>query len=249
MKSSKGKQNSSKMKAHNHGESIFGTRNPISNRIHGHDEVVLDKNCDEWVKEWIRWLVSIAPDRSPLLPKYEASPFEEDDSQTHKAKPGGEGVWFLAAPIYGSGLVGQNSKYIVIERGSNHILFAPVMFYHSGDGIGEYPSRNSKQLFNMAVDDLKSVTNLEAKLDGMNLFCCRTELDRPFDVPIPSPNILGIQNSEIRNSGRNPVVGMVCAGYTVFLRPLDPGLHLLSYQAYTRNYSLSAQFSLNVRGP
>jgi hypothetical protein len=123
------------------------------------------------------------------------------------------------------------------------------MFYHSGNGLGEYPSRSSKQLFNMAIDDLKSVTNVEAKLDGMNLYSCRVEIDTPFKVNVPSPNILGIQNNEIQNSGGTPVVDMVCAGYTVFLHPLDPGLHLLSYQAYTRNYSLSAQFSLNVRGP
>lgn len=227
---------------------LLGLSHPLKNAVHDAVKPVSGKNIEYWVEEWIRWLISIPPEKSPLVPDYRSNPFEKDATQTHKARGSKEGVWFLAAPVYGRGLVGTYSRYVSIERGKNHILLAPVMFYNSGDNFGEYPSKSAKELFNMAVDDLKAVNEIEVRLDGLNLHCSRVEIDKPFPVAVKYPNILGIDKVEFgKNKQRD--VQMVAAGYITFLNILEPGLHKLTYEAYTKNYSLSAQFQLNVRGP
>lgn len=220
---------------------------------HPHDEVVLGKDCEGWMKEWIQWLLKISHDKSPLF-NPDVNPLERGYESKFQVKQD-EGVWFLAAPSYGvSGSTGYVNRYEVVDVGSWHLFLSPYMIYNS---TAEYPSLNNNRLFQLAKEQVNSVYRLEVALDGMSLECCRVTIDTPFKAEIiRKKNVLNITATNkilpvtnTKNGIQFSEIEIVGDGYACFLNPLEPGLHILSYRAYSPTYSLDTQIQLNVRGP
>jgi hypothetical protein len=220
---------------------------------HPHDEVVLGKDCEGWLKEWVQWLLRIPHDKSPLF-NQDTNPLDRGYESKFPVKPD-EGIWFLAAPSYSiGGSTGYVNRYEVIDVGNWHIFLVPYWIYNS---TAEYPSLKNDSLFELAKKQVDSVYRLEVILDGMALECCRVTIDTPFTAEIiRKKNVLNIS----ANNKILPVTGklkgielskieIVGDGYACFLNPLEPGLHLLSYRAYSPTYSLDTQIQFNVRGP
>jgi len=63
---------------------------------------------------------------------------------------------------------------------------------------------------------------------------------------IPDKNVLGVTASELVGFKSARVMA---DGFATFINPLSPGLHILTFRAFSPTYSLESQIQLNVRGP
>jgi hypothetical protein len=218
---------------------------------HPHDEVVLEKDCEGWLKEWIQWLLKIPLDKSPLF-NQDTNPLDRGYESKFPVKED-EGIWFLAASSYGTGgNAGYTNRYEVIDVGKWHIFLAPYWIYNSK---AEYPSLSDGELFKLAQEQADSVYKIDVTLDGMSLECCRVTIDEPFTAEmIRQKNVLKISDKMLPatgniNGANLSKIEIVGDGYACFLNPLQPGLHILHYSAHSPTYSLDTQIQLNVRGP
>jgi hypothetical protein len=229
-----------------HRRYFLGDDHPYKNLQHPHYEKVFGKDCKGWMIEWISWLLEISYEDTPLINK-QVNPFDKGYDSLRPAKEGAdEGIMFLAAPVYGSSANAYSNSLEIIPLGKWHLFFSPYMIYNSKL---EYPSLNENELYNLAKRQVDSVYRLEVLVDGLSLECCRVPI-LPLDnaiVPIHEKNVLGISHAEIKNA--NESIKIIGDGYGCFLNPLDPGLHILSFKAYSTTYSLDTQIQLNVRGP
>jgi hypothetical protein len=218
---------------------------PLADIEHGHDDKVCNENCTTWVKRWVDWMVKQPAGDSPLNPRYDASPFEPDNSQEICNDKRDEGVWFLAGPVYSNRIAGTYLKYIVVRPGNWHILASPFASYVSQL---EYPSIPTNKLFQKAREEVDSTYRLEASLDGLNLSGCRVQIKEPFETSaLGRDNILVTEPGELKRFKNK--ASMCVDGYFFWLKPLDPGLHILHLVAYARVYEFDVKFMLNVRGP
>lgn len=228
---------------------MFGTH-PLAQYEHGHNDIVCGKNCTEWVKLWLRWMLTQESTNNPLLPEYNRVPFDIDSSQGETMCDVDEegnrnsSVWFLAGPPYGASSGGTFSKWVALPPDRKwHILASPFTSYVSKE---EYPSIPSNKLYEQAKKDVDTVYKLEGTLDGLNLSGCRVAIKEPFPIQnIPPRNVFGLSRDELTKYKNT--VNMCSDGYTFWLRPLPPGLHLLHLVAYSRVYEFDVKFQLNVR--
>jgi hypothetical protein len=226
-----------------HGE--IADAHPLADIEHGHDDKVCNENCTGWVKKWVNWMVRQPASKSPMNPNYTANPFERDHTQETCNNRRDEGVWFLAGPVYSGRIAGTYLKYIVLPPGNWHILASPFASYVSQL---EYPSIPLNRLFQKARGEVDTTYRLEASLDGLNLSGCRVQIKDPFETDeLDRDNILAIEPEELKKSGNRT---KICVdGYFFWLKPLEPGLHILHLVAYSRVYEFDVKFMLNVRGP
>lgn len=226
-----------------HGE--LNDAHPLAEIEHSHDDKVCKDNCTDWVKKWVDWMLRQPTTNTPLNPRYDASPFALDDTQELCNSEKKEGVWFLAGPIYSNRVFGTYLKYVILPPGNWHLLASPFASYVSQL---EYPSIPSHKLFQKAKEEIDSLYKLEASLDGLNLSGCRVQIKEPFETSnLGRDNILAISQPEMKKSGNK--AKMCVDGYFFWLKPLDPGLHILHLVAYSRVYEFDVKFMLNVRGP
>jgi len=122
-------------------------------------------------------------------------------------------------------------------------LASPFTSYVSKE---EYPSLPANKLYEQAKKDVDSVYKIEATLDGLNLAGCRVPIKDSYPIEnIPQRNVLGLSRDELEKCKNT--VNLCSDGYTFWLRPLPPGLHLLHLLAYSRVYEFDVKFQLNVR--
>jgi hypothetical protein len=224
----------------------LGANHPHKNLQHAAYDKVHEKDYEGWMKEWLSWLLEISYDDSPLVNR-EGNPFDKNYESLYRVNQGSdEGVMFLAAPAYGSGGSTYSNNFEIVPLGNWDIFFVPYMIYNS---TLEYPSLSEEELFSMATRQVDAVYRLEVLMDGLSVECCRVQIPpaRKVTLPIHDKNVLGISQSELKSA--NESITIVGDGYACFLKPLSPGLHILSYKAYSPSYSLETQIQLNVRGP
>jgi hypothetical protein len=223
-------------------ERFLGRSHPHSGLQHGHDEVVHKKNCDEWMEEWVKWILRNNYDNSPLVGN-ETNPFKQTYGPYFPINGNKEeGVRFLSSTPYGSE---YGYGFELVKRGNWDIFAAPYVIFNADL---EYPSLDKKELFDLAHKQVESVSKCVIVLDGHSLECCRVTIEHPFEVDrIPDMNVMGIDREELRQSDHK--VNVVCDGYALFLNPLSPGLHTLRFEAYSPTYRSSVDMLMNVRGP
>lgn len=223
-------------------ERFLGKSHPHGGLQHGHDEVVHNKNCDEWMIEWVKWVLRLDYNNSPLVGK-ETNPFIQRYGPYIPANGNKEeGVRFLSSTPYGSG---YGYGFELVKRGNWDIFAAPYVIFNADV---EYPSLGKGELFDLAHKQVESVSKLEVALDGHSLECCRVTIEQPFEVDrIPDENVMGVDPEELRARGHT--VNVVCDGYALFLNPMSPGLHTLRFEAYSPTYVSSVDMLINVRGP
>ncbi|MBA3750730.1 MAG: hypothetical protein H0X03_07575 [Nitrosopumilus sp.] len=225
--------------------SMLGETHPHKDLTHGHTDTVIDKDCTGWMKDWINWLLEIPYEDSPLITN-QINPFNKGYNSLRPSKADKEtGIMHLAAPVYGSSGNTYSNNYQVVPLGDWHLFFSPYIIFNSKQ---EYPSLEEDELFNLAKRQVDSVYRLEVLLDGIGVECCRVPIepkDNAVVKNLPDKNVLGINPGELEN---DEPIKIVADGYACFLKPLPPGLHILSFKAYSPTYSLDTQIQLNVRG-
>ena len=232
--------------SHNDHISLLGKNHPHKELQHDHDEVVGGKDCEGWMKEWVSWLINIPSDKNPVNNR-QANPFDKGyESIKFFDESKNEGVYFFAAPTYGTSGDTYVQYYEVLPIGTFHLFIVPFMLFNSTQ---EYPSMDKPTLYSKAVKQVESLYEINVSLDGLSMQCCRVPIppERSFKVNgIPEKNVLGLTREELKSANFADMVG---DGYAMFLKPLEPGLHRLRYEAYSPNYALRTQIQLNVRGP
>ena len=116
---------------------MTGPHHPHRTLQHDHDEVVGGKNCEDWMKDWISWLVSIPFDKNPINNR-PTNPFDKGyDSTRFFDGSKNEGVYHIAAPTYGA--IGETylRYYDIVPLGNFHLFDVPFMLFNSKL---EYPS-------------------------------------------------------------------------------------------------------------
>ncbi len=226
--------------------SRLGMSHPHNDLTHGHTEKVFDKDCEGWMIEWMEWILKMSYDDSPLFGK-QVNTFAGGYDNLRPSKEDREqGVLFLAAPMYGASGNSNYNNYQIVPLGKWHIFFSPFVIYNSKL---EYPSLTDEELFNLAKNQVDSVYRLEVLVDGINTECCRVPIDltkKATIKSIPYKNILGVTREELDID--NTLTALV-DGFACFLKPLPPGLHIISFKGYSRTYYTDTQIQLNVRGP
>lgn len=223
----------------------LGEGHPHKNLVHGHTEKVIGKDCTEWMVDWINWLVGLSYDINPIIAR-QVNPFDQGYDSLRESKENKEiGIMHLAAPVYGSNGNTYSHNYVVVPVGEWNLFFSPYIIFNSKL---EYPSLEEDELFNLAKSQVDSVYRLEVLLDGLGIECCRVPIPPEKNAilkNIPDRNILGINSDDLGDRSTK----IIADGYACFLAPLKPGLHHLSFKAYSPTYSLDTQIQLNVRGP
>ncbi len=225
---------------------VLGHDHPFNNLQHAHDDIVGDHDCEGWTIEWLKWLLTIPHDKSPLVHVPE-NPFDSHmkTENLYQKYQRMNFVLFLASSTYGHGGYEGSAYFTQVPKGKNHIFAAPFIAYAS---TLEYLGKSEDELYAMLTRSVDSIYKLDASLDGMGLTACRVEIKPEDNVTItgiPPKNVLGIPHDEI--STGDPVK-ILAYGYVIFLQPMHAGLHRFSYKAYAPAYNLEANIQLNVRG-
>jgi hypothetical protein len=230
--------------SHGKNDGFLGISHPHGGLQHGHEEVVHGKNCEQWMEEWIKWILRIPYDNSPLVGQG-SNPFNRK-YEPYVNFRNDVGVRFLSSSPYGTGYgSGSGSSFELIKGGKWDIFAAPYVIFNADL---EYPSLDEKHLFELARKQVNSVSKCEVVLDGLSLECCRVMIEQPFEVDrIPDSNVMGIEGDELTKNDHK--VKVVCDGYALFLNPLLAGLHTLRFEAYSPTYISSVNMLMNVRGP
>jgi len=228
------------------GHDSLGEGHPHKNLRHGHTEQIVNKDCTGWMIDWINWLLEMSYDENPMIAR-QVNPFNQGYNSLRTSKENKEqGIMHLAVPVYGSSGNTYSHNYVVVPLGEWHLFFSPYIIFNSKL---EYPSLEEEELFNLAKSQVDSVYRLEVLLDGLAVECCRVPIGPEKNAivkNIPDRNVLGISPEELEDDNSTKIIA---DGYACFLAPLAPGLHLLSFKAYSPTYSLDTQIQLNVRGP
>jgi hypothetical protein len=166
----------------------------------------------DWTAKWWTWLMPIPTNINPA----------SDNSGTNCAKNQAGPVWFLAGST-----TAKAERTCAIPAGKA-ILF-PIL-----DGecsYAEYPKlKTESDLRNCAVSPNNGVTHIEAIIDGISLQNQQMpRIQSPlFSFTFPENNIFGASAGPSQS---------VADGYYVFLQPLSPGKHDISFKGVSVQYT------------
>jgi hypothetical protein len=159
----------------------------------------------QWTAKWWTWLISIPSSNSPAT----------DSSGADCAQKQSGPVWFLAGSTTGK------AERTCIIPGGKAMLFAII---DAECSYAEFPNiKTVSDLRNCAVSQENQVTHLETTVDGVSLKNSQMpRVQSPlFDFTFPANNIFGAPTGPSQS---------VADGYYVFLQPLSPGKHDISFK-------------------
>jgi hypothetical protein len=180
------------------------------------------KSYNELVSEWINWLIEEPIATNPAL--------DGDGSNCGRNQEGK--VWFLASTF--GGVADRTceipaDKAIFVSLGGVFASFAPE--YPSAGDTCLQLATGLEQLRCDVNDDIPTApsASLEAALDGVpvaDVFAFRAQ-SKPggFTMRVPNPSLL--TDLGLAAGDRSPAVA---DGYFLFLKPLSPGTHTLSFR-------------------
>ena len=174
----------------------------------------------EWTAKWWQWAYSIPRNEHPAY----------DPTGANGGKNQTEPVWFLA------GTFGKNVVRKCSFSNRNSVLF-PILNTECSFAVFKQ-LKTLEQLYGRAKTIQDHVTRLHVTIDGVDI--SESELQEfrvqspPFTLVFPEDNILGLP--------MNTTTTAVADGNWVFLKPLSPGIHELSFKGFvtdkktTRDY-------------
>jgi hypothetical protein len=167
----------------------------------------------EWTAKWWQWAYSIPQEEHPA--------YDHTGSKCGKNQNGP--VWFLA---------GTHGKSVVRKcsiSSSKAILF-PILNTECSFAVFQN-LKTVEQLRECARDIQNQVTKLHVTIDGVGFPESQLQEFRvqspPFTFVLPENNILGLPGDTVTTA--------VADGNWVFLKPLAPGEHELSFKGFVKD--------------
>jgi hypothetical protein len=183
----------------------------------------------QWTVKWWIWFLSTPKSINPVL---------DMSGRYASVNQPPSNVWFL------SGKLADEDKNIpsrVCNIPVDRSILFPVINCEANPL--EYPQLKTKQqLMDHVTADENTILEKVCVLDGKPVPVKRVNSDPPiFEVPMNEDNVCGV-----KGRGRTIAYG---DGYWVFLKPLSPGDHLLSFRGSCENGRLrsGANYRLMVQ--
>ena len=169
-----------------------------------------------WATEWWRWALGVPASRNPIL----------DETGEFCAERQVGRVWFLGGS-FGSEPV-ERACTIPLRTA----LFFPLINTIHGAFLNDPPEQRT-EAFVRSETACERPTLLEAEIDGApveNPFQYFTGGGRSplFNVQLPQDNVFGADETVIPELLLSP---RAAAGYYLFVKPLPPGEHTISWRA------------------
>jgi hypothetical protein len=171
----------------------------------------------DWGAKWWQWIFSIPSSQNPL-----------SDTTGERCTLNQNGtVWFLVGTFGGSA-----TRQCTIPAGTS--LFFPLLngecSIAGGDGT------NEQELRSCAKAQMDKVTSLKAIVDGVQIpdlqkYRAQSQL---YTLPLPNDNIMGLE------PGSTP---SIAEGYWIFLKPLSPGNHEITFGGSAGNPSVTSSMN------
>jgi len=167
----------------------------------------------EWTAKWWQWLAQVVPQN--------INPANDNNGANCAQNQAGP-VWFLAGSV-----TGKAERTCTIPAGKA-ILFSII---NSECSYAEYPKlKMESDLRSCAVSQQAGVTHIETVIDGHGLE--NSQMPRVksplFNLTFPVNNIFGNPTGSTQS---------VADGYYVFLKPLSPGKHDISFKGVEVQYT------------
>jgi hypothetical protein len=184
------------------------------------------KPLGEWTAKYWQWIYSIPKGDNPLETG-------NISYQTH------QGQSFLCLPCTGGG-EDCSRVFTMSEEDAKKDILIPVFAAAYSTAELKHDATEDK-LLGYARDDLNNTVNMEVSIDGNPLQPYYVE-SPPFEVQIPSNNIVGDKNNI--PSGRYKAMA---AGYWYKLKPLCEGQHIIRFGGTGYNgFYTKVQYIVNV---
>ncbi len=172
------------------------------------------KTYGQWAASWWQWALQTPANINPLLDKGDCSVGQKGH------------VWFLGGTFSGETVV----RNCTVPTGTK--LFFPLANASYGAFLNDPPETRTEESLRAQVDYLKkaNITLLEVKIDGVQVMNPSQYFEQSplFDVQLPTDNIYGVDESVVPQLLLSPSVDQ---GYYLFLQPLPPGAHTITWKA------------------
>ena len=172
------------------------------------------KTYGQWAAAWWQWALQTPANLNPLLDNGDCSVGQQGD------------VWFLGGTFSGEAAV-RNCN---VPAGTK--LFFPLVNAFYGAFQTDPPEQRTEKYLRNQVAYIKkqNLTRLEAEIDGVPVKNPTQYLEKSplFDVQLPQDNIYGVDDKVVPQLRLSPSVDQ---GYYLFLQPLSPGKHTITWKA------------------
>ncbi|CAN5387221.1 hypothetical protein BH18THE2_BH18THE2_24610 [soil metagenome] len=218
---------------------------------YGHKQRIAPENhydCNLLVDEWYKWFLTspVSPSSDTGRVGWYADRNPYGDRNVFSLNKRNTFAYFIAtAPFQHPGDV----KRAVITRRAP--LLVPL--YNVSAAREECPSYDDSKLVELIKKDLKGTKQGSVKvefddMDKEDLFGCTvSRLNGPLEVSnIPDENVLGIPKERLQEC--NYTIHVFHAGFWLLIdeKNWESGDHLLSFEAKSKNYEMSAKIVISV---
>jgi hypothetical protein len=189
------------------------------------------KTYGQWAAAWWQWAAQTPASINPVLDQGDCSVGQKGH------------VWFLAGTISG-----EAGKVIVrnctVPTGTK--LFFPIIDAFYGAFVTDPPETLTEDYLRAQVTYIEAPTLLEAKIDGVPVKNPSQYLEKSplFDVQLPPDNIYGVDEKVVPQLLLSPSVD---EGYYLFLQPLPPGKHTITWKAKVGTIEQNITYNIDVK--
>ena len=185
------------------------------------------KTYSQWAAAWWQWALQTPASINPLLDKGDCSVGQKGH------------VWFLAGTLSGETVV----RSCTVPTGTS--LFFPLINAAYGAFLTDPPEQRTEAYLRQQVAYIKEPTLLEAEIDGVPVKNPTQYLEESplFDVQLPKDNIFGVDENLVPQLLLSPSVDR---GYYLFLKPLNPGQHTITWKAKIGDLEQNVTYNILV---
>ncbi|HEY9614953.1 hypothetical protein [Allocoleopsis sp.] len=187
------------------------------------------KTYGQWAADWWKWAAQTPASNNPLLDKGDCSV----EQKGH--------VWFLGGTFSGQ----PAERNCTVPTGTK--LFFPLVNILSSAFQSDPPEQRTEVYLRTQADNFfKQLTLLEATIDGVPVKKPTQYLVKSpiFNVKLPPENIFGLNDTIAPELLLSPSVDQ---GYYLFLQPLPPGKHTITWKAKVGTFEQNVTYNIVVK--
>jgi hypothetical protein len=182
----------------------------------------------EWAADWWQWALEQPTPVNPLV--------DLTGAQCASGQTGH--VWFLAGVLGG----GSATRSCTVPKGT--ALFFPMFNAFSCAFLSDPPEQRTEEFLRSTLEGVDGAT-VSATIDGVPVPRPQRFFEESplFDVQLPADNIFGATPDVVPQLLLSPCVD---AGFYLFVNPLRPGPHTISFQGSLGDVTVDVTYNLTV---